>query len=308
MITIAIPTYKNTAEQLKRCFTSLQNLKGVDVLICVDDDSAEYNKLVKQTAYECGIAPVIIQQKNKGVFAARKNLCNSCSTSWIFFLDADDYITSEFVYFIKNFQPNNKYDLYTTQCEIVGKSNNFNFTNKEVRKCVENGNNNLMWGKFIKTAILKKTYEMLPEYPCGLFFGEEIPQTWAFSFFNKKSLNIKSICYSDEGTTAIKTITNIERWKKLLSVVYLLDWYGLPYIKQLLTERLKTVDPTIGKQAISLLRRTMNKAEIANNIFIENERNGKSVHETSLELFGNSDPLNLREVLEIDFERDCRTE
>lgn len=307
MVTIAIPTYKNTEEQLKRCFSSLSGLKGVDVLVYVDDDSEEYFALVRRCAEECRIEPAMIQNKNQGLFNARKTLCNNCNTSWIFFLDADDYITSEFVYFINNFQPNNKYDLYTTQCEVIGKSNNFNFMDKEAKKNVESGNNNLMWGKFIKTSILKKTYEMLPEYPCGLFLGEEVPQSWAFQFFYKKSLNIKSVCYTDEGTTAIKVIKDIEKWRKLLSVVYLLDWYGLPYIKALLTERLKIVDSTIGKEAISLLRRTMNKAEIAERIFIENQKKGISVHETSIELFSNADPLNFREVLEQN-ERHSQTE
>lgn len=299
MITVCIPTYHNTKAQLERCFESVSTLSNnVPVLICVDDDDRNYINLVSSCVYSCKVNARILTQKNRGCFAARKRMVQECSTSWIFFLDADDYLTPEFISYLDTFQPNQKYDLYTTRCICLGDNNNFRHRkNVQGVEDVESGQHLMMWGKIIKTKLLQETYKLLPEYPCGLFYGEEIPQAWAFKFFKQKHLNISSICYTDEGETSVHVIDSIRSWKKFLSVVYLVDWYGVAYIKELLTQRLMTVDRTIGKEAISLLRRTMNKAEKAQQIFFERQSQGISFHETALELFGNSDPLNLVEVL-----------
>lgn len=296
-LTIAIPTYHNTKEQLKRCFSSIAGMDS-NILVCVDDDSAEYFKLVQQCAYESKINPVIIQQKNSGLFSARRTLANNTETAWMMFIDADDYFTPAFVDFVNSFNPNAKWDVYTTGCNVIGETNNFKHAKDEtVLSKVESGKNSLMWGKFIKTKILKETYSLLPSYPCGLFYGEEIPQTYAFKFFKIKNLEVKSINYTDEGSTSLKVITSIEKWKKLLSIVYLTDFYGLDYIKAVMTERLKTVDASIGKEAISLLRRAMNKAELAEKIILDNQNKGISVQESALNLFGENDPLRFYEVL-----------
>lgn len=306
-LTIAIPTYRNTKEQLLRCFCSLSGICQADILVCIDDESQDYNKLVKDCICEAGIKAETLTQKNRGTFHARRNLVNNTKTSWIFFLDADDYFTPQFIDFVNTFKPNYKNDLYTTKCQVTGEYNNFKHADaKNAVEQVESGKNGLMWGKFIKTELIRQTYSFLPEYPCGLFLGEEVPQTHAFKYFKSKTLNIQSICYTDEGTTAIKVITDIVAWKKMLSMIYLVDWYGTEYIKKYLTERLKTVDVSIGKQAISLLRRAMNKAELAEKIFLDNQRHGKPVHQTALELFGNSDPLKYSEVLDHDFKADSR--
>lgn len=296
-LTIAIPTYHNTKEQLERCFSSIAGM-DVKVLICVDALDETYFQMVQQTAYECKIDAEVFMIQNKGLFDARRNLINRIKTPWMLFIDADDYFTPAFVDFVNSFKPNAKWDVYTTGCNVIGETNNFKHAKDEtVLSKVESGKNSLMWGKFIKTKILKETYSLLPSYPCGLFYGEEIPQTYAFKFFKIKNLEIKSINYTDEGSTSLKVITSIEKWKKLLSIVYLTDFYGLDYIKAVMTERLKTVDVSIGKEAISLLRRAMNKAELAEKIILDNQNKGISVQESALNLFGENDPLRFYEVL-----------
>lgn len=296
-LTIAIPTFKNKKEQLERCFSSISGM-NVKVLICVDELDESYFQMVQQTAYECKIDAEVFMIQNKGLFDARRNLINRIKTPWMLFIDADDYFTPDFVDFVNNFKPNYKWDIYTTECNVLGERNNFKFSkDKTVIDKIKSGHNCMMWGKFIQTKILKTTYSLLPSYPCGLFYGEETPQTFAFKYFKIKNLPVKSINYTDEGATAIKVITDINAWKRLLSIVYLTDFYGVAYIKEALTERLKTVDMSIGKEAISLLRRAMNKAELAEQIILDNERHGISVQESALYLFGMKDPLHLDEVL-----------
>lgn len=307
-LTICVPTYNNTKEQLTRLFTSLCGINA-EILVLADTDNRDYINLVSSCVYDCHLNAKVISGKNKGLFNARRTLVKNCFTSWLFFVDADDYVTQDFVSFVNSWTPSAKYDVYKTKCECLGERNNFkNRAGKKGCSDVESGDNSLMWGKFIKTKVLKETYDLLPSYPCGLFYGEEVPQTFAFKVLKSKLLNIKTICYTDEGATSIKVIDSIEAWRKLLSIVYLVDWYGTKYIQAVLISRMKLVDVSISKQAISLYRRAMHKAEKAEQIFREKENDGQSVHDTALQLFGNSDPLNFAEVLCDDIERNSTEE
>ena len=95
-ISVIIPVY-NVAKYLPRCLDSVcaQTFKDIEV-ICVNDGSPDNcDKILKKYA-ALDNRFVVITKKNAGVSAARNDGIKRARGAYIHFLDADDFIDSDF--------------------------------------------------------------------------------------------------------------------------------------------------------------------------------------------------------------------
>ncbi|GHU70351.1 hypothetical protein FACS1894184_15690 [Clostridia bacterium] len=95
-LSIVIPVYNIEFRLFQRCMNSiiacLSNL-AIEVII-IDDGSCE--TIAKQIDEYYSESAKIYHQNNRGVAAARNMGVQIATSKWIFFLDADDYLVSDF--------------------------------------------------------------------------------------------------------------------------------------------------------------------------------------------------------------------
>jgi len=104
-VSVIVPVY-NTEEFLDECLTSLrrQSLNNFEVL-CIDDGSTDNSlEILKKFSHLDGRFKVI-EQENQGLGKSRNNALEIARGKFIFFLDSDDWISS------------NTLELLTNKCE-----------------------------------------------------------------------------------------------------------------------------------------------------------------------------------------------
>ena len=97
LISIIVPVY-NVEKYIEQCIKSIlnQTYKNIEVIVVVDgskDNSLSIVKKIKKTDDRI----TIIEQKNQGVSCARNNGLKSAKGEYVIFIDADDYISDDFV-------------------------------------------------------------------------------------------------------------------------------------------------------------------------------------------------------------------
>ena len=100
-ISIVIPVYHVPEELLLRCLKSIKSIRGLsrEVLLVADgeDQTVCSGPAVRKFAEEADFPVFFHVKKHEGVSAARNyGISHSCGT-WIFFMDADDYICEHFL-------------------------------------------------------------------------------------------------------------------------------------------------------------------------------------------------------------------
>lgn len=98
-ISIVIPVYHVPEELLLRCLQSIKSIRGLsrEVLLVADgeDQTVCSGPAVRKFAEEADFPVFFHVKKHEGVSAARNyGISHSCGT-WIFFMDADDYICGD---------------------------------------------------------------------------------------------------------------------------------------------------------------------------------------------------------------------
>ncbi|WP_318478780.1 glycosyltransferase family 2 protein [Photobacterium leiognathi] len=96
LLSIIIPAY-NVSEYIDKCLTSILdcNIKDYDYEIVIVDDGSTDDTLSKIKEYKKNLDNLIIfTQKNKGQSAARNKGVELSSGEYIWFVDSDDYISS----------------------------------------------------------------------------------------------------------------------------------------------------------------------------------------------------------------------
>ena len=92
-VSVIIPVY-NVENYLRECLDSVvnQTLKDIEI-ICVDDGSTDSSlEILKEYAAK-DERIIIIQQENKGAGAARNTGLNTASGEYVYFVDADDWLS-----------------------------------------------------------------------------------------------------------------------------------------------------------------------------------------------------------------------
>lgn len=108
IVSIIVPVY-NVEKYIGKCMESLinQTYKNIEILIINDgspDNSIDVVKTFKDERIK------IINQKNKGVSAARNNGLKHAHGKYIIFVDSDDYLSNDFVEYMLSLVKKNNSD------------------------------------------------------------------------------------------------------------------------------------------------------------------------------------------------------
>ena len=100
-ISIIIPVY-NGADFIKRCYNSIKNQTFKDFeIIFVDDESKDNSLEILRELEKNDNKVKVFSQKNKKQGGARNTGLKNANGSYISFIDADDFISEDFLVFIK---------------------------------------------------------------------------------------------------------------------------------------------------------------------------------------------------------------
>lgn len=112
-LSIVVPIYNGGLfiNDLLKSIKAL-NFKDYEVIIINDGSTDDtYDKLIKHTSGEQRYK--ILNQKNQGPSVARNEGISHAQGDWLFFLDADDYISKEYFDFLDNVKIRSEIDSYS---------------------------------------------------------------------------------------------------------------------------------------------------------------------------------------------------
>lgn len=197
LISIVMPVY-NVAPYLKECIESVlnQTYQNFELIIINDgstDDSLSVIKEMFPIEYPSNIK--VIQTENNGLAAARNLGIKKAIGEYLFFLDSDDFLETEFLEEITHHIINQKCDVIIFNYRSVSESGNKQqgqhseytsgiFTSEKLMINYLEGNiQNYAWS-YVATKNLyqknniifpaNKAYEDIPVFPKILYFAEKI--------------------------------------------------------------------------------------------------------------------------------------
>ncbi|MDK0859981.1 glycosyltransferase [Clostridium perfringens] len=181
-ISIIIPVY-NVEKYLENCIDSvlLQDFVGKYEIICINDGSKDNSLKILQSYKNKVTNMVIIDQKNKGLSAARNVGINNSKGEYIMFLDSDDYLKNKNVLSLMyNEVKNNNLDFVLMDFEYDYEDKGRNFRKKRniaIKNKVMDGKEFFNIGlktKSIMSVVWNKLYSRKFILENNLFFVEGI--------------------------------------------------------------------------------------------------------------------------------------
>ncbi|MFH2244670.1 glycosyltransferase [Enterobacter sichuanensis] len=112
-LSIIVPIYNGSlfVRDLLRAIKAL-NFEDYEVVIINDGSTDDtYDTLLKETSGDHRYT--ILNQKNQGVSIARNEGIKHAQGDWVFFLDADDYISKDYFDFLNNDKVKSDIDMYS---------------------------------------------------------------------------------------------------------------------------------------------------------------------------------------------------
>ncbi len=98
LISIIVPVYKIKEEFLRECIESLLNQGRNDYeIILIDDGSPDNCGAICNEYVAKNNNVTVIHQENAGVSEARNNGIRAVRTKWLTFVDADDWVESDYI-------------------------------------------------------------------------------------------------------------------------------------------------------------------------------------------------------------------
>jgi len=96
LVSIIVPVY-NRSSVIEKCYVSLvnQTYKNIEIIL-VDDGSIDDSLMIMSNFSDKRV--IVINQKNKGVMAARKYGFDNSHGQYILFVDSDDKLDKDYVY------------------------------------------------------------------------------------------------------------------------------------------------------------------------------------------------------------------
>lgn len=195
-ISVIIPVY-NVKKYLKRCLDSVinQTYKNIEIIL-VNDGSTDNSLKICEDYQKKDKRIIIINQKNSGLSAARNKGLDIAKGKYICFIDSDDYVTCDYVFYLYKLIKKDNFDFSACSTKLI--INNIYTDNydeeiiyeldpKEALKLLLDNNNKITlsaWGKLYKKEIFKNI-----KYPVGKIY-EDIETT------GNIILNSKKIIYS----------------------------------------------------------------------------------------------------------------
>ena len=97
MISVIVPVY-NVEALLPRCIDSLLNQKNIDYeVVLIDDGSTDGSGTICDEYVQKDCRIKVIHKKNEGVSKTRNRGIDEAHGEWITFVDADDYVTPDYL-------------------------------------------------------------------------------------------------------------------------------------------------------------------------------------------------------------------
>lgn len=113
IVSIVIPCY-NSEKYLSRCLDSIlsNSYKNIEI-ICINDGSTDLTQNILNEYSKNDIRIICLRQDNKGLSGARnKGLDNvSSNSSYVLFIDSDDYIDNDYIETLVSCAENDKSDI-----------------------------------------------------------------------------------------------------------------------------------------------------------------------------------------------------
>ena len=133
-ITVIIPIY-NAELYLERCIDSIVNQSFKDIeLICVNDGSTDNSEQIIKKYQDNHNNIILISKKNEGVSAARNIGLEKSNSDYIYFVDADDWLSPDCLESIYNAAISSQADIIYFNANIYknicGSSDNCSFFNR----------------------------------------------------------------------------------------------------------------------------------------------------------------------------------
>lgn len=147
VLSIIIPVY-NVENYLKKCLETVLCHNSEIQYILVNDGSSDDSLAIAEEFRGTYKNLSIISQKNKGLSAARNLGIKNAKGEWLYFVDSDDYVDSNFVEDVYNFiKKNCEYNLISLP--VIKTTSNS-------KKIIQNCSSILSKDEYIKLLILGK--------------------------------------------------------------------------------------------------------------------------------------------------------
>jgi glycosyltransferase involved in cell wall biosynthesis len=203
-ISIIVPVY-NVEQYLSKCMDSIinQTLKDIEI-ICINDGSTDNSLeiLIKYEKHDNRI--IVINQKNGGLSHARNVGLKKVTSSYILFVDSDDWLELNTCEILYNAMISNNCDLVQCKTNIHYiernhmKSKDNKSINRDIKGLVEITTNNFQispfyaWSKLFKKEIIEKFQIDFPE---GLYY-EDSPFMWKYFSVSRNIFFIEDKLYN----------------------------------------------------------------------------------------------------------------
>ena len=113
-----IPTFNN-GDLIKKCIDSILLNKLKKEIIIIDDGSTDDTAKICKRYQKKNSSIKYIRQRNQGVSAARNKGVKIAKGDYIFFLDSDDYVSSNFLEIVNKYLKKFNPDILTFNCKII---------------------------------------------------------------------------------------------------------------------------------------------------------------------------------------------
>lgn len=245
---ILTPAY-NASQYIERCIKSILSQSYEDFeFIIVDDGSIDETFNLCKVYADTDTRIRLIRQNNQGVATTRNILFNESIGDWIVFVDADDYLSVDYLltfkYYIDKHPKTEVFicDYYIEKGDRItdGISNNFSNTKEYLKrllsyKCI----NTVLWGKAIQRKFIESYSISFKE---NINMGEDLlfmaylfPNSKEITYINKKMYYWVVREGSMTSTTNLTYKTNTVAVYNLIDVYYQNNedfHYLIPYVKR----------------------------------------------------------------------------
>lgn len=228
LISVIIPVYNTPLAYLDRCVHSvfLQTYAEKEIIL-IDDGSKPTVKHKLQELKEKDKRIRLLQQTNQGVVAARKRGIEAAKGSYLFFLDADDYLHPFFFTHLmeKALQTksevvvSNHIRVFAKGEEKRGKNTFDALPPQAYIKLLIETRDFSIWGKLFHRSLFEKSLDM----PAELKIGEDLYLLLQLLFYARSiaATDLAGYYYLMQGTSVMHTYTFEKALNNLLAAQYI---------------------------------------------------------------------------------------